>query len=161
MRLAWPSLLLLLLAAGALGEGSFNRIPSVPAPATAEPAPGASPEGQAEAEAQALPDAAPDPEAASEPREGEGGRDPESSEPARRFEKACIYGPKGLLYAPPGIACDPEEAASAAPGGGRCILGLHGEVLHAPVGVNCEGLIGAGTTPPVRRSPAKNRRIHR
>ena len=164
----WPSLslLLLLTAGGALAEGSFNRVPSRPVPeapaedpveSTADSVAAAEPKGQAAAKAE------PDGSAGEAADRGEDSDDPNSAEPvepARRFEKACIYGPRGLLYAPPGVECDPEERPSASPGVGRCVLGLKGEVLHAPEGVDCEGLVGAGVTPQ-RQRPRRIRRLRR
>ncbi|MBW2242196.1 MAG: hypothetical protein JRH01_09435 [Deltaproteobacteria bacterium] len=118
--------LVLLLGHPGFGEGSFTRVSAPPKPETSAPE---SESGSQPAPAAATPvPAAPAPEV----------EVPEVEIPRG---KACIYGPKGLIFQPRGKQCaaaGSSPASSDRAPGGRCILGARGQVLYAPPGISCE-----------------------
>lgn len=118
--------LLLLLGDPGFADGSFNRVSTPPEPE----APATSPESEEVA--------APAAEASVPAAQATEAEAPEV-EPPRG--KACIYGPKGLIFQPRGKQCAEVAPGPASPDrapGGRCIMGAQGQVLYAPPGVSCE-----------------------
>ncbi len=160
MRLPLLALVLPLLAAiPALGEGSFNRLPSPPKPApAAETAPEVSPAPAAPQVA--APAAEPSPAVAPAPAAPEEASEEEAPLGEPTHGEVCVYGPEGVVYGPRGRDCGDEvPAPSAAAEGrqGRCIFGAGGRVVYAPPGVDCAGTLQDSTPEASRRRPRARR----